>query len=60
MYYFSYFTLWWQINDAFASDKDKEHGPADLKRVLIVGAGQAGEGLVRDLKRGNLSGHRIC
>lgn len=26
----------------------------EIKRVLIVGAGQAGEGLVRDLKRGNL------
>ncbi len=26
---------------------------AEIKRVLIVGAGQAGEGLVRDLKRSN-------
>lgn len=26
----------------------------EIKRVLIVGAGQAGEGLVRDLKRGNI------
>ncbi|WP_115710291.1 polysaccharide biosynthesis protein [Legionella sainthelensi] len=27
--------------------------PAEIKRVLIVGAGMAGEGLVRDLKRSN-------
>ncbi|AHE67454.1 polysaccharide biosynthesis protein [Legionella oakridgensis] len=33
-------------------DKQNYHGDvADVKRVLIIGAGQAGEGLVRDLKR---------
>lgn len=37
------------------SDKQtKEMGIDELKRVLIVGAGHSGEGLVRDLKRGNV------
>ncbi|MFI4919658.1 MAG: polysaccharide biosynthesis protein [Legionellales bacterium] len=28
-------------------------GQVQIKKVLVIGAGQAGEGLVRDLKRGN-------
>ena len=35
---------------------DNQHqgkGSSEIQRVLIVGAGQAGEGLVRDLKRSN-------
>lgn len=33
--------------------RGRSKNDTNIKRVLIVGAGQAGEGLVRDLKRGN-------
>lgn len=33
--------------------RGRGNGQPDIKRVLIVGAGQAGEGLVRDLRRTN-------
>lgn len=33
-------------------NRGRNRNAASIKRVLIIGAGQAGEGLVRDLKRG--------
>lgn len=33
--------------------RSRGDGSNEIKRVLIIGAGQAGEGLVRDLKRGH-------
>lgn len=34
--------------------RGRGHKPGEIKKVLIVGAGQAGEGLVRDLRRSNI------
>lgn len=40
--------IYWDRNIA------RNHRVEDIKKVLIIGAGRAGEGLVRDLKRNNL------
>ena len=58
---FGYFALWWTINSSLQWDRREQRSRKRLnKSVLIIGAGQAGEGLVRDLKRSNqLSAYRI-